>query len=69
MTEVTLENIGYIAVLVSTPHATHSYLQCRHVLNGKGSWSTEDGGFHANVFYNNILDLFDGKQWAEDTLR
>jgi len=56
ITKVTPENIAYTAIL------------CRHILNSKASWATEDGGFRADVFYANIVDLFDDKEWAQDTL-
>ncbi|KAI0282242.1 hypothetical protein BC826DRAFT_922014, partial [Russula brevipes] len=54
--EVTPESIGYVATL------------CRHVLNGKESWSTQDGGFHTDIFYTNIVDLFDDDKWKQETL-
>ncbi|KAI0288891.1 hypothetical protein BC826DRAFT_915268, partial [Russula brevipes] len=56
ITKVTPENIAYAAIL------------CRHILNSNESWATEDSGFRADIFYANIVDLFDDKEWAQDTL-
>jgi hypothetical protein len=42
--------------------------KCRHVLNARESWTTQDGNFFADVFYQNIVDLFSDEQWAEETL-
>ena len=43
--------------------------KCRHALNAKESWCTKDGPFKADIFFQNILDLFDGdKTWATETL-
>jgi len=56
LNEVTPETIGYAAVM------------CRHVLNAKESWATQDGAFHADVFFSNIMELFDDRKWAIDTL-
>ncbi|KAH9957973.1 hypothetical protein BC827DRAFT_1222779 [Russula dissimulans] len=49
--------IGYAAVM------------CRHVLNAKESWAIQDGGFHADTFYDNIIELFDDNCWAQETLK
>jgi hypothetical protein len=38
------------------------------MLNGKESWSVQDGTFHMDVFFKNIMDLFDDKEWVEETL-
>ena len=45
-----------------------STFKCRHVLNAKESWSTHDGTFHSEIFFQNILDLFDDENWAKETL-
>jgi hypothetical protein len=31
-------------------------------------WASQDGGFHAEIFYQNILDLFDNKLWVDEML-
>jgi hypothetical protein len=76
MREVLPESIAYVAVLVSLLYnlfdllcLSSAYLKCRHVLNAKELWSTQDGSFHADTFFRNILDLFDDQEWAEETLK
>ncbi|KAI0290116.1 hypothetical protein BC826DRAFT_877770, partial [Russula brevipes] len=56
ITEVTPENIAYVAVM------------CRHVLNEKETWTNIDGKFHAQIFYQNVVDLFNDQEWANETL-
>jgi hypothetical protein len=36
-------------------------------LNSKDTWSTHNGGFHADVFYQNVVDSFDDEKWAKET--
>ena len=48
--------------------AYQTCIKCRYVLNVKESWSIEDGNFHADIFFHNIMALFDDEEWAEDTL-
>ncbi|KAI0282050.1 hypothetical protein BC826DRAFT_1110980 [Russula brevipes] len=54
--KLTPETIAYAAIM------------CRHVLNSKESWAVQDGSFQANVFYHNIVDLFEDKDWADETM-
>lgn len=42
--------------------------KCRHVLNSKESWASQDGAFNAEEFNQNIMGLFIKKEWAEETL-
>jgi len=42
--------------------------EARFVLNSRESWSTEDGDFHSEKFFNNIVSLFDGRRWSRETL-
>ncbi|KAI0282712.1 hypothetical protein BC826DRAFT_864669, partial [Russula brevipes] len=46
----------------------YAAVMCRHVLNAKESWSNQDGGFHADIFYENIVELFEDDDWAKETL-
>ncbi|KAI0278982.1 hypothetical protein BC826DRAFT_976082 [Russula brevipes] len=32
------------------------------------SWAVQDGSFQADVFYHNIVDLFEDKDWADETM-
>jgi hypothetical protein len=72
MTKVLPEYIAYVAVLVRAPQilfsSPHSHIKCRHVLNVRESWATQDANFYADAFYQMILDLFVDEQWAEETL-
>ncbi|KAI0278902.1 hypothetical protein BC826DRAFT_926532, partial [Russula brevipes] len=54
--KLTPETIAYAAIM------------CRHVLNSKESWAVQDGSFQADVFYHNIVDLFEDKDWADETM-
>jgi len=42
--------------------------KCCFVLNAKESWYSEDGPFDSSVFFQNIINLFDDKDWAKETL-
>ena len=46
----------------------NSYSKCHHILNARELWVTQDGTFSAEVFYQNIIDLFTDEEWSKETL-
>jgi hypothetical protein len=66
MMAVTGQTIAYAAVQVSQrcQHLlinSHSYMhsQTHFALSSVKSWSSKDGEFNYEVFFNNIMDLFE----------
>ncbi|OBZ66108.1 hypothetical protein A0H81_13960 [Grifola frondosa] len=57
MSEVTPENIGYVAVLA------------RFILNDQDAWHVDDNKFNSADFYNSLIHLFSNAEWRASTLK
>ncbi|OBZ76384.1 hypothetical protein A0H81_03643 [Grifola frondosa] len=57
MSEVTPENIGYVAVLVC------------FILNDQDAWHVDDNKFNSPDFYNSLIHLFSNAEWCTFTLK
>ncbi|OBZ76631.1 hypothetical protein A0H81_03837 [Grifola frondosa] len=57
MSEVTPENIGYVAVLAC------------FILNDQDAWQVDDNKFNSADFYNSLIHLFLNAEWRASTLK
>lgn len=75
LTGVTGRTIAYTCVIVSLYHSSHSNASCsstktRIALRGLG-WGIDDGDFEYQVFYQNIVSMFEDNpedDWVKETL-